>query len=293
MKVRIMKLLERKGFILSVLALLVAGIYLFVSAPAKLAPDGIDASGKGIPVAQFFKLLNDENASVRAMYTAEIVGAGQKNGLKFDEDWKKREVNAGPLPALFLRETSAMLQRDAPGVNLFLGSDYPIVVANQFKGLQEVHFKQLRSDGKPQFFLDPSTRLHTGMFPDLASAKPCVTCHNDHAKTPKKDWQLNDIMGATTWLFPRPTVAVQEALQILAAFRQAAVSTYALYLAKVGKFPEKDQPEIGTRWPREGNFLPDIATFAKAIEARNSARTLTALLEAQASTPHEKQPALR
>ena len=100
-------------------------------------------------------------------------------------------------------------------------------------------------------------------------------------------------MGATTWLFPRSTVAMQEAMQILAAFRQAAVSTYALYLAKVGKFPEKDQPEIGARWPREGHFLPDTATFLKAIEARNSARTLTALLEAQASVGHAKQPTLR
>lgn len=288
-----MKMQEHKGFIVAALTLMVAGIYFFASAPTKLATDHGDASGKGIPVERFLELLNDENASVRAMYTAEIVGPGQKNGLKFDEDWKKREVNAGPLPALFLRETSTMLQRDAPGVNLFLGSDYPIVVANQFKGLQDDYFKKMRSDGKPQFFKDPSTQLHTAMFPDLASAKPCVTCHNDHAKTPKKDWQLNDVMGATTWLFPRPTVATAEALQILAAFRQAAVSTYAMYLAKVRKFPETDQPEIGSRWPREGHFLPDVATFTKAIETRNSGRTLTVLLEAQAQAGNEKLAASR
>ena len=195
-----MKLLEHKKFVLAALALIVLGIYLFASAPAKLPEGDAQGPGDGMPVEQFFRILAAENASIRAMYTAEIVGAGGKNGLKFSEEWKKREVNAGPLPALFLRETSTLLQRDVPNVNLFLGSDFPIVAANQFKGLQVDYFKKVRAEGKPQFFQDPSTRLYTGMFPDVASAKPCVGCHNDHSKTPKKDWVLNDIMGATTWL---------------------------------------------------------------------------------------------
>ena len=283
-----MKLLEHKRFVIVVLAMVIVGIYLFASAPVKLAQGESDTLGKGIPVEQFFKMLAAENASVRAMYTADIVGAGQKNGLKFQEDWKKREVNAGPLPALFLRETSTMLQRDAPGVNLFLGSDYPIVAANQFKGLQVAYFKKVRADGKPQFFQDPSTKLYTGMFPDVASAKPCVTCHNDHSKTPKKDWVLNDIMGATTWLYPRKTVPVQDALQVLEVFRSAAIATYAMYLDKVKTFPENEQPKIGPQWPKDGNYLPDVVTFAKAVEARNSARTLTALLDTQKPVPDER-----
>ena len=171
-----------------------------------------------------------------------------------------------------------MLQRDVEGLNLFLGSDYPIVSANAFKGLQADHFKKIRAEGKPQFFHDPSTRLYTAMFPDVASAMPCVTCHNDHSKTPKKDWALNDIMGATTWLYPRRAVSLPDVLNTLEALRRSAVSTYAMYLDKVRTFPALEQPEIGTRWPRDGHFLPNVETFAKALSARNSAATLAVLL---------------
>jgi adenylate cyclase len=268
---------RRERFILAVLALVVLGIYLFVSAPPKLSQTQ-ESSGLNMPVERFFSLLDAENASIRTLYTAEIVGPGQRNGLKFDEAWKQGEVLAGPLPALFLRETSSMLQRDVEGVNLFLGSDYPIVTANAFKGLQVDYFKKVRAEGKPQFFQDPSTRLYTAMFPDVASAKPCVTCHNDHPQTPKKDWLLNDIMGATTWLYPRSSVPLEDVLSTLQALRKAAVSTYAMYLEKIQKLPASEQPEIGTRWPREGHFLPNIETFAKAVAARNSAHTLGQLM---------------
>ncbi|MCX7200608.1 MAG: DUF3365 domain-containing protein [Proteobacteria bacterium] len=273
-----MSLQGRQRFVFSVLILVVAGIYLFVSAPPKLSHQDDASSGVRMPVERFFSLLDAENASIRALYTAEIVGPGQRNGLKFDEDWKKSELRAGPLPALFLRETSTMLQRDVEGLNLFLGSDYPIVSANAFKGLQVDYFKKVRAEGKPQFFVDPSTRLYTAMFPDVASAMPCVTCHNDHSKTPKKDWALNDIMGATTWLYPRRALPLPDVLHTLEALRRGAVSTYAMYLEKVRTFPASEQPEIGTRWPRDGHFLPNIETFAAAVSARNSAATLALLL---------------
>lgn len=260
------------------LALAVLGIYLFVSAPPKL-PDGAPATaGERVPVQQLFRLLAAENASIRALYTSEIVGAGGKQGLKFQEDWKQREVPAGPLPALFLRETSTLLQRDVPGLNLFLGSDYPIVAANRFQGLQVAQFAQLKADRQPRFFQDPDTRLYTAMFADIAAAAPCVQCHNEHAQTPKRDWVLNDVMGATTWMFPRQAVTLPEALQILATYRRAVAATYALYLDKVRSFAPAQQPAIGPRWPRDGLYLPDVATFMQAAETRVAPATLATLL---------------
>lgn len=275
-----MKLSLRPTSLITILALFVLGVYLFVSAPPKLPQDGDPGSEPGVPVEQLFRLLAKENASIRALYTSEIVGPGLKQGLKFQEDWKKREVHAGPLPALFLRETSALLQRDVPGLNLFLGSDYPIVSANQFKGTQVEQFKIVRSTGNPQFFQDPSTKLYTAMFPDLASAKPCVVCHNEHDKTPKSDWALNDVMGATTWLYPRKTVPMLEVIRIIQAYRRSAMTTYEIYLDKVRQFPVDDQPVIGDKWPRDGRFIPNAATFAKTIDERNSPSTLNALLGA-------------
>ncbi|MEO1450038.1 MAG: hypothetical protein AAFV07_10955 [Bacteroidota bacterium] len=51
-----------------------------------------------------FEILAHENEKTRTLYTKKIVGLGKKAGLAFHEDWKKSEVEAGPLPALFCEE---------------------------------------------------------------------------------------------------------------------------------------------------------------------------------------------
>ena len=54
--------------------------------------------------------------------------------------WKDEDVQAGPLPALFLRETAARLEASPVPLGLFLGSDYPISPSNRFQGAQAEAF---------------------------------------------------------------------------------------------------------------------------------------------------------
>ena len=63
------------------------------------------ASGveKAFSVAEVLEMVAKENDVTRTLYTKAIVGKGKKQGMKFDEDWRKDDVEAGPLPALFLR----------------------------------------------------------------------------------------------------------------------------------------------------------------------------------------------
>jgi adenylate cyclase len=263
---------------LALAALAVAGIYLFATAPPDLEDDR--SSGRTVPVETLFRLLDAENASVRALYTAEIVGPGLNNGLKYREDWKNKDVHAGPLPALVLRETANRLQQRVPELNLFLGSTFPIEASNLFKGTQLDHFEKVEKDREPQFFLDQSTGRYTAMFADIAAAPACVSCHNDHAKSPRKDWRLNDVMGATTWSFPRKQVSTEELVEILGAYRAAALDTYGAYLKKTESFASGQRPELGERWPKEGMYLPDIETFRARVEERNSTASLNLLLRA-------------
>ena len=81
---------------------------------------------------------------MRRLYTKDIVGAGEKNGLRFDEDWRDAAVEAGPLPAQFLRATAMSLERSKVRLGLYLGSDYPINSANKFSGEQLLKFHELR-----------------------------------------------------------------------------------------------------------------------------------------------------
>lgn len=272
--------------VLILAALSVIGVYLFATAPADL--DDSASGGRDVPVETLFRLLDAENASIRAIYTAEIVTPGLKNGLKYREDWKTKDVHAGPLPALFLRETANRLQQRIPELSLFLGSTYPIEASNHFKGAQLTHFDSIEKEQKPQFFIDESTGRHTAMFPDIASAPACVSCHNEHPDSPRKDWKLNDVMGATTWSFPRAKISTDELVEILGAYRIVAMDAYGSYLKKSESFGPAQRPQLGERWPKDGLFLPDADTFRKRIEAKNSAASLNLLL--QTRSPPEREP---
>jgi hypothetical protein len=253
-------------------------IYLFVSAPPEL-PDGV-AGGKMVPAETVLALLDAENAAIRSLYTREIVGEGSRQGLAFKEDWKKDGVAAGPLPALLLRETSSRLQMQAPDLGLFLGSDFPLVKENLFKGEQAAHYQEVKKTLQPRFFFDASLGRTTAMFPDRASAQACVTCHNQHPDTPKKDWTLDEPMGATTWSYAGRQMPSETMLRMVRQLRGSAVDAYGSYLQKVARFPAEARPAVGGKWPRDGFFLPDLETFRKAVEAQNSARTLNGLLAA-------------
>ena len=269
--------------VLALAALAVAGIYFFVTAPPDLDDDA--ASARTVPVETLFRMLDAENASIRAIYTAEIVGPGQKAGLKYHEDWKKRDVHAGPLPALLLRETANRLQQREPDLNLFLGSAFPIEPTNRFKGVQQSYFEKIQRDRKPQFFLDASTGRYTAMFPDVARAEPCVKCHNGHPKSPRKDWKLDDVMGATTWSFARKQVSTDELVEILAAYRASAIDAYASYVKKTASFDPAERPEVGARWPADGRFVPDVDTFRHRVEEKNSIASLDLLLQLRTAQP--------
>jgi len=184
--------------IVYVLILIALIAYLFVSAPPPL-PEA-KAAGATVPVERVFAIVEAENDVVRALWTQEIVAAGKKVGLKFDEDWREAGVEAGPLPALFLRETAKSLEKHPVQLSLFLGSDFPIRDANRFAGLQMAKFLRIKATREPEFFFEPSTGMHTAMFSDTAVVEACIKCHNEHPQSPKNDWRLNDVMGATTWI---------------------------------------------------------------------------------------------
>ncbi|MCB1685807.1 MAG: DUF3365 domain-containing protein [Pseudomonadales bacterium] len=263
-------------FLLTSLVLTALIVFLFVSAPPPLSEQPTpDAT---IAVESVLALAESENDAVRALWTAEIVGAGQRTGLRFSEDWREPDEDAGPLPALFLRETARNLERDPVRLSLFLGSDAPINPENGFKGLQQEAFLRMRATGTPQFFQMPDTGLHTAMFPDEAVTEACVDCHNDHEDSPRKDWQLHDVMGATTWAYPDALLTGNEMITLLVALRSAFRRTYQAYIDKAATFP--DPPEIGPVWPRDGNYLPTADVFMEELYQRTARTSLDALLEA-------------
>ena len=262
-------------WIITALAVIgVSAAVIIINAPP---PDAQTAGGAPIPISAVFTILEAENDAVRELWTKEIVGQGKERGLAFHKDWREPQIDAGPLPALFLRETAESLRRNPLPLYLFLGSDFPVNDANKFTGVQQARFAQIKQTGNPQFFLDEDVNLHTAMFSDIAVAETCVVCHNTEPESPKTDWKLGDIMGATTWSYPNSEVSLQEALAMVGALRQGFREAYEEYLAKAAAFA--DSPPVGERWPAAGYYLPSADAFIAEAELRTSATTMRALLE--------------
>jgi adenylate cyclase len=250
-------------------------VYLFVTAPPPLAATSTTEPAS-IPIHRVFAMLEAENDAARALWTSEIVEKGKSVGLAFEETWREPTVEAGPLPALFLRETARELERRGERLSLFLGSRFPINAANKFSGPQLSRFSTLEARGEPQVFFDPTSHMQTGMFSDRAVVEACVQCHNEHRDSPKRDWTTGAIMGATTWMYPDDRVSVRRALALITALRSSIRSAYSLYIEKVGTFARP--PSLGARWPRDGYALPTADVFMGELARRTSQATLGELL---------------
>lgn len=267
---------------------LTLSVYLFVSAPPRLAERG--TMGMLIPVESLFEMLEAENDAVRKLWTDEMVTKGKLVGLFFKENWLEAGVDAGPLPALFLRETATFLEKDPVPLSLFLGSMYPINPANRFQGEQAKKFEILKQHLQPQKFFARDIGVYSAMFPDLAVTQGCVDCHNKHPKTMKADWVLNDVMGATTWSYPKQKVTVEELGASLRALREGFRFAYQKYLTKVNQFTLK--PQIGEGWPGDGYRIPSEEVFMKKIEMVNSGKSYDHLLRLLATSQKQKNKSL-
>ncbi|WP_291961826.1 DUF3365 domain-containing protein [Maribacter sp.] len=229
-------------------------------------------------VNEVLEMVSKENDVTRTLYTKAIVGKGKLQGMKFDEDWRKDDVEAGPLPALFLRGVATSIRKGPVPLGLYLGSDFPINNANKFEGEQESLFEDIKVTQEPKYFYDESQELYTAMFADLASAQACVTCHNDHPQTAKTDWKLGDVMGATTWQYPKDSLTYSGAVEVLNAYAQGTVDIYVEYLDEIAAFKSSEKPIIGDKWPAEGNYLPSPEVFLDSVRKLSSYDTMKTLI---------------
>jgi len=266
---------KSKNFILLVIVGVIVSVYLFATAPPPLQND--DSAQKKISIEKILQILNNENKVVRALYTKEIVIKGKKAGLKFDEKWQELGVTAGPLPAQFLRETAKNLERRPVRLGLYLGSDYPINEANKLTGTQLDNFKDIKKNKHDKFFYVKNVGVYVYMSADIAIAKACVNCHNKHKQSPKNNWVLNDVMGATTWTYPDETVSIEDALLMISEFQLSVKISYARYVKHISTL--KNPPLIGKKWPVDGYFLPTTTEFMKQVTQRSSATTMSSLVK--------------
>ncbi len=149
--------------------------------------------------------------SDRAVYTRTIVNRlVKKEGVikaseHFDDD------KALALPAQMFRfgaEMVAKRSEDMPDVNFSysLQSLWPINSQNAPKTDVEKAGLKFVAENKGQNYYGEETlggqKYFTAVYADTAVAPVCVSCHNDHKDTPKRDFKLGDVMGGVVIRIP-------------------------------------------------------------------------------------------
>lgn len=141
----------------------------------------------------------------RDVYTRHVVERLQSKGVVVaSENWEQK--NTLPLPAQFLMESGRVMAKKGIGIQYRLISLWPInkrnVAASEFEktGLGAV----LTHPTKPHtgFVKEGGVSYFEAVYPDLAVTQACIGCHNAHQDSPKRDFKINDVMGAIVISIP-------------------------------------------------------------------------------------------
>lgn len=187
-----------RGVLISMFGLGVVG---FVG-PSHAATDGTPVS---LPVEIVADYVHAVIEADREVYTKHVVERMQAKGVVVaSENWEQK--NTLPLPAQFLMESGHVMARKNIGIQYRLISLWPINKRNiatsevEKTGLGTV----LTHPTKPYtgFVKEGGTRYFQAVYPDLAVTQACIGCHNAHQESPKRDFKINDVMGAIVISIP-------------------------------------------------------------------------------------------
>ena len=165
------------------------------------------ADHPGIPPATVADYLHSVIEADRTFYSIHVVERLQKGGgTKAAEDWRAQK-NVLPLPAQFLMESSDLAATTGSKVRYRLISLWPINPKNSPEGpLEKAALEGLREHPEQSVTATVQRSGHTyfqAIYADRAVSRTCVSCHNSHPKSPKKDFTMQEVMGGLVIEIPQ------------------------------------------------------------------------------------------
>jgi hypothetical protein len=164
--------------------------------PARALPE---ATSINIPIETVVDYIHAVIAADREVYTKHAMERMQMKGVVAVAE-KYEEKNTLPLPAQFLLESGRHLGKMGVGVQYRLISSWPINKRNiAANALENIGLGHVATDpDRPYKGVTKvgDTRYFEAIYADRAVTLSCAGCHNAHPDSPKRDFKLNDVMGA-------------------------------------------------------------------------------------------------
>lgn len=160
----------------------------------------------GVAPQDVTDMLHTVMASDRTVYTKLVVNRLmlQDKVIKASEHFA--DEKALPLPAQMFRFGAELAAEKSDKFSYSLQSLWPINKQNAPRTDVEKAGLAFVAENKGKNFYGEEElggkKYFTGVYADIAVADACVSCHNDHKDTPKKDFKLGDVMGAVVIRLP-------------------------------------------------------------------------------------------
>lgn len=141
----------------------------------------------------------------RSIYSTHVVEQLQSRKVTLAaEDWKERGVL--PLPAQMLQMAGQEVEGLGLGVRIRLSSLGPIYTKNEpVDPFERAGLEAVKKNPRKPYtgvMTDGDKRYFKAIFADRAVSMACVTCHNSHPLSAKRDYALYDVMGGIIISFP-------------------------------------------------------------------------------------------
>ncbi len=148
----------------------------------------------------------------RTLYTSEVVSRLTGQGIEVTHDYAEKE-GAIPLPATLSMLLATRISARNPERETRLYSPYPFPWRGATGGLLDgfAHEAWDHLTLNPDHPFIRYEESVNGLIVRYAAAdrmRPsCVSCHNNHPESPKRDWKVGDVRGVLEVSLPVPTAA--------------------------------------------------------------------------------------
>lgn len=156
--------------------------------------------------------LNSLVSSVRSYYASNVVGrilshSGQTQVVHNYETIP----GAVPIPATLSLELGKVISEQQQNINYRFVSDYPFKnrSPHQLDSFEVAALASLRTN-PDQKIEDSSHSLFSDrvrLVAPIIMGAACVSCHNSHPESPKKDWKVGDVRGIQEVIIAQPIAA--------------------------------------------------------------------------------------
>lgn len=182
------------------------GLLAVTLAGALAGCGGEENAAAGISPQAMADALHTVMESDRTVYTRLIVNrlAAKEKVIKASEHFE--DEKALVLPAQMFRFGAEMSAEKTDSFSYSLQSLWPVNKQNAPKTEAEKTGLQYVADNVGENYYTEEelggTKYFTAVYPDIAVAPVCVSCHNEHKDTPRTDFKLGDVMGGVVIRIP-------------------------------------------------------------------------------------------